>query len=378
MSNMDSSWIPVTYPETIPSDHSSYPQTIPSDLTMNKTYIDLNINISNQTFPFLDTTSEDISEEEPVEVIVSRVIYALLISVSLVLNLLLIIAVLRRRADVRVIYLLVAAMIVPDLIFYTKLIVELMNWGSPIPLWASSDTLCGLWQFATHAYPIVYSCLLVAIVYHSFIALFLDYTGQYEKVTRRWLPLILVGVFFLLGVVVAPSGFYGRAKADPSLVSAHYQQYCDLKVPSITGDDSPAVSEAAAVSYRLVYEMILPYILPLVLLGFPYVTLMLGLMRNLAAASHTDYGTKMTVVLMLWLVTSYMMLHVAAVLRNVFSVFNVWHRLQVLFDALDDTRVPRFQTYIHITAYSLTCTWAIIRPILCFKYNYKLRKALGP
>ena len=64
--------------------------------------------------------------------------------------------------------------------------------------------------------------------------------------------------------------------------------------------------------------------------------------------------------------------------RNVFSVLNVWHRLVALFDAQDDVRVPKFQTYVHLTAYICTTVWAIVRAALCFKYNKKLRKALGP
>ena len=40
------------------------------------------------------------------------------------------------------------------------------------------------------------------------------------------------------------------------------------------------------------------------------------------------------------------MLHVATVMRNAFSVFNVWHRLVAMLDAYDDERVPRFQTYL--------------------------------
>ena len=72
------------------------------------------------------------------------------------------------------------------------------------------------------------------------------------------------------------------------------------------------------------------------------------------------------------------MLHVSSVLKNVFSVFSVWHRLMALFDAYDDERVPRFQTYIHIFAYAFTCLWGVARAVLCFKYNGRLRKALGP
>jgi hypothetical protein len=66
-------------------------------------------------------------------------------------------------------------------------------------------------------------------------------------------------------------------------------------------------------------------------------------MRSLPAASHSEHATKLTVVVTLWLITSYLMLHVAAVLHNVFSVFSIWHRLMALFDAHDDIRVPRFK-----------------------------------
>lgn len=101
-------------------------------------------------------------------------------------------------------------------------------------------------------------------------------------------------------------------------------------------------------------------------------------MRSVPAASHSEHSTKITVVVTLWLVTSYLMLHVPSILRNVFSVFNVWDRLVATFNAHDDKRVPKFQTYIHILAYICTCVWAIVRASLCFKYNHKLRKALGP
>ena len=49
-----------------------------------------------------------------------------------------------------------------------------------------------------------------------------------------------------------------------------------------------------------------------------------------------------------------------------------------LFDAHYDVRVLKFQTYVHVTAYICTTVWSIVRAALCFKYNKKLRKALGP
>ena len=35
-------------------------------------------------------------------------------------------------------------------------------------------------------------------------------------------------------------------------------------------------------------------------------------------------------------------------------------------------------TFPQVVAYVLTCVWGIARASLCFKYNAKLRKALGP
>ena len=57
---------------------------------------------------------------------------------------------------------------------------------------------------------------------------------------------------------------------------------------------------------RLVYELVLPYVMPLVFLGFPYITLLVGLMRSVPAANHSEHATKMTCVVTLWLVTSYL------------------------------------------------------------------------
>ena len=58
---------------------------------------------------------------------------------------------------------------------------------------------------------------------------------------------------------------------------------------------------------------------------------------------RSEHSTKITVVVTLWLVTSFLMLHVPSILRNVFSVFNVWQRLVNMFNAHDDDRVPKFQ-----------------------------------
>ena len=91
-------------------------------------------------------------DDDPIELIVSRVIFALLVSTSLVINLLLLLAVFRRRETVHVVYAIATAFLLPDLVFYTKLIVELMDWDREdhIPRWATSQWTCGLWQFGTH------------------------------------------------------------------------------------------------------------------------------------------------------------------------------------------------------------------------------------
>ena len=79
---------------------------------------------------------------------------------------------------------------------------------------------------------------------------------------------------------------------------------------------------------------------------------------------------------MMMMMMMMMMMIIMTNLRNSFSVFSVWHRLTTLFDAVDDPRVPIFQTYIHVTAYVLTIIWSIIRPVLTFRYSRKLRHSL--
>ena len=288
--------------------------------------------------------------DEPAEIIVSRVVFALLISISLVLNLLLILAVIRRKAMVHVIYLMSTFMILPDLLFYAKVITELVDWSADakaVPSWATSDTACGLWQFASHAYPIFYAAFLLAIVFHAFVTLFLDYSGGYEERIKRYLVIMFLAICVIITLIVAPSGFYGKAKVEENVVGvntnhvrsqksyAHFRQYCDLEIPTLlplqleskdainTKDELEAVlksfvaSESSAI-YRLVYELVLPYLLPLILLGFPYVTLMIGLMKNAPAASHSEHSTKITVVVTLWLITSYLMLNVPSVILLLF------------------------------------------------------------
>ena len=288
--------------------------------------------------------------DEPAEIIVSRVVFALLISISLVLNLLLILAVIRRKAMVHVIYLMSTFMILPDLLFYAKVITELVDWSADakaVPSWATSDTACGLWQFASHAYPIFYAAFLLAIVFHAFVTLFLDYSGGYEERIKRYLVIMFLAICVIITLIVAPSGFYGKAKVEENVVGvntnhvrsqksyAHFRQYCDLEIPTLlplqleskdainTKDELETVLKSfvaweSSAIYRLVYELVLPYLLPLILLGFPYVTLMIGLMKNAPAASHSEHSTKITVVVTLWLITSYLMLNVPSVILLLF------------------------------------------------------------
>lgn len=361
------SWLPVTGP----------PNSIYTHSTGTK------MHVTNQSLPFL--TNEPIGGpetqegvEEPVEVIVSRVLYALLISVSLVANLLLLIAVIRLKAQVPVVYLLLTSLLLPDCIFYTKVIMELINWGVLTPVWAGDSTWCGLWQFLSHLQPLLYSSLLVGTVYQAFIRLFMDTHSVYEASTRRFFPLLLLSITVGLAMVSAPSWLYAKAVLIHG-PEGKVNQECQLEVTPIAGVEvTPATSEQAMVTYRLAMEVVLPYLVPAVLVMFPYLSLLVGLLRGLAATEHTCRDTKLHTVVVLWVLTSYLMLMVPNVLRSIFSIFSVWHRLTTLFDAEDDPRIPIFQTYIHMAAYIFTILWGIIRPAVTFKYTPQLRAALGP
>ena len=97
-----------------------------------------------------------------------------------------------------------------------------MNWDQAAPSWTEDDLSCGFWQFASHLHPLLYSYLLVAIVYHAFVALFLDTRGHYERSTRRLLPLLIVGLTVGMSLVriISPFGFsslpFGRPNTPGS------------------------------------------------------------------------------------------------------------------------------------------------------------------
>ena len=139
----------------------------------------------------------------------------------------------------------------------------------------------------SHLYPLTYSATLTAVLYHAFITLFLDYKGDYERNCRKYLPLILLALSFLLSVICASSGFYSQARTSSSPVRSDARQFCDLAVPGIVGESTVEVAEISRVTYRLVYEIVLPYMIPLVLVAFPYVSLLVG--RNLT--SHYYNGS---------------------------------------------------------------------------------------
>ena len=104
----------------------------------------------------------------------------------------------------------------------SQVIVELMNWDQAAPSWTEDNLSCGFWQFASHLQPLLYSYLLVAIVYHAFVALFLDTRGHYERSTRRLLPLLIVGLTLGMSLVriISPFGFsslpFGRPNTPGS------------------------------------------------------------------------------------------------------------------------------------------------------------------
>ena len=111
------------------------------------------------------------------------------------------------------------------MIFYIKVITELVDWSvdaEAVPSWATSDVACGLWQFASHVYPIFYAAILIAIVYHALVTLFMDYSGGYEERIKRYLPLILMAICTIVVFVAAPSGFFGKAQKETGEIGSAF------------------------------------------------------------------------------------------------------------------------------------------------------------
>jgi hypothetical protein len=87
-----------------------------------------------------------------------------------------------------------------------------VNWNDPIPSWSKHNWACGLWQFSSHFYPLLYSALLTAVAYHAFLTLFIDYSGSYEERCKKVFPLIFSAMIVVVGLVVAPAGFFAKSR----------------------------------------------------------------------------------------------------------------------------------------------------------------------
>ena len=152
-------------------------------------------------------------------------------------------------------------------LLYVK--VEVLHYGKPD--FYLSDWACGLWQFSTHFPPIFYSSFLIGVVYHAFITLFLDYSGGYEERAKRLYPLILLVITTICTIIAAPSGYFGVAKSHfNEHEMSHFRQHCNLQVPSLMISDdkmTPDMYSESQASYRFVYELVLPYLLPIFILG---------------------------------------------------------------------------------------------------------------
>ena len=72
-------------------------------------------------------------------------------------------------------------------------------------------------------------------------------------------------------MIAAPSGFFGQAKKIfRGNELSHFRQHCDLNVPSLMISEDQMTSDMrieSSASYRLVYELVLPYLLPMLVLG---------------------------------------------------------------------------------------------------------------
>ena len=69
------------------------------------------------------------------------------------------------------------------------------------------------------------------------------------------------------------------------------------------------------------YLQVLPYLAPLLLLAAPYVSLLVGTVRTVEAAQQASYNTKISVVVTLWVLTTFLMLQVPTVIRYCTNCF---------------------------------------------------------
>ena len=103
----------------------------------------------------------------------------------------------------------------------------------------------------------------------TFFCSFLKQTGSSQTKLMQTLLISKTYLFFLF--FSAPSGYFGHVKTKlHGRELSHFRQHCDLKVPSLMISNDKMTSDMwteSQASYRLVYELILPFLLPIILLG---------------------------------------------------------------------------------------------------------------
>ena len=101
----------------------------------------------------------------------------------------------------------------------------------------------------------------------------MDYSGGYEDKAKRLYPLILGVIVVICTLLTAPSGYFGQAKLASQPYGkdlSHFRQHCDLRVPSLMISEAKMTEDMwieSQATYRLVYELVLPFIWPMVMLG---------------------------------------------------------------------------------------------------------------
>ena len=109
---------------------------------------------------------------------------------------------------------------------------------------------------------VFYAAFLLAIIYHSLVTLFMDYSGGYEEKVKRFLPLVIAAITAVVVIITAPSGFFGKARQESESPvakkgQAHFRQFCDLQVPTLMPSvypDDELVQEALAFESTAAYR----------------------------------------------------------------------------------------------------------------------------
>jgi len=258
------------------------------------------INMSLQGLP-----SKNVSAPDGYSSAVWIVLFAIVISVSIIVNTAYVATLLCRR-NITIVHLTLVFFFLVNLVDYGLLIFEF--YGDPATKYPYTELSCVFYQSILHSCSLLRSGALVMLVFQAF---FLSYGAPCPKQSS----LLVILLIFSQVILVIPSLLYSRLLVYPD------SQVCVMDLSSlarVTGSGGGRDYTLNAVFF-LIYKSVLTYWLPLVLVLYP----LIKMVKIVNSVTDTEYTVTITFAVTISFLVFYLPLAVTVMARELVTILNI-------------------------------------------------------